>query len=79
MKNRVGLAPRTVELYESELRRHIVPRFGDCALDAIAVEHVREWRADVERAVSATTAAKCYRLMRTIMGTAEEGEHRSVL
>ena len=72
MKNRVGLAPRTVELYESELRRHIVPRFGECALDAIAVEHVREWRADVERAVSATTAAKCYRLMRTIMGTAEE-------
>jgi integrase len=72
MKNRVGLAPRTVELYESELRLHIAPRFGERALNSITVENVRDWRADIERAVSATTAAKCYRLMRTIMGTAEE-------
>jgi integrase len=71
LANRTGLAPRTVELYESQLRRWLVPRFGGSQLGAITVEQVRAWRAEVERESSATTAAKCYRLLRVIMGTAE--------
>ncbi len=70
---RPNLAPRTVELYESELRLHILPVLGDHALADLSVVKVREWNAGmIKKTNGATTPAKCYRLLRTILGTAVE-------
>ncbi len=68
------LRPRTRELYENELELHIVPAFGDVALAKITTAHVRTWSARMRGpdGPGACTAAKCYRLLRTIMGTAVE-------
>lgn len=66
------LAPKTVELYESELRCHILPTFGDVGLDALATEQIRVWYADRVRATSAISAAKCYRLLSAMLTTAVE-------
>jgi integrase len=68
---RALLAPRTVELYRSELNRWILPTFGRLKLSAITTEGVRQWHGATASASSPTTAAKCYRLLRTILGTAE--------
>jgi integrase len=68
------LRPRTRELYENELELHILPTFGAVALTRIATGNVRTWSASMRRpeGPGASTAAKCYRLLRTIMGTAVE-------
>lgn len=66
------LAPRTIELYQSQLRRHLLPAFGTRPLSSITVEDVRSWHAGLVRTVSQSTAAKCYRLLSTILSTAEE-------
>ena len=73
---RAGIRPRTVELYESQVRVHLVPAFGDMALADITPAHVRRWYSEMcagERPGRATVA-KIYRLMRTILGTAVEDE-----
>ena len=73
---RAGIRPRTIELYESQVRVHLVPAFGDIPLAEITSAHVRRWYADMCAAErpSRTTVAKIYRLMRTILGTAVEDE-----
>ena len=62
------LAPRTVELYRSELNKWIVPTFGALKLSAITTERVRMWHGATAAHSSPITAAKCYRLLRTILG-----------
>lgn len=73
---RPGLRPRTVELYESELRLHILPALGDHELTKITPTTVREWHAGVLRAGTPgrSTVAKCYRLLRAILNTAVADE-----
>lgn len=68
------LRPRTRELYDNELELHILPTFGGIALTKITTAHVRAWSAQMRgpQGTGASTAAKCYRLLRTIMGTAVE-------
>ena len=68
------LRPRTRELYENELELHILPTFGTLALTRITTANVRTWSAQMRSpgGPGASTAAKCYRLLRTIMGTAVE-------
>ena len=44
------LRPRTVELYESELRIHILPVLGDLELAKIAPAEVRDWRSGMLKA-----------------------------
>jgi integrase len=68
------LRPRTRELYENELELHILPTFGAVALTRIATGNVRSWAASMRgpEGPGASTSAKCYRLLRTIMGTAVE-------
>ena len=66
------LAPRTVELYRSELNCHILPAFGAVKLGAINTEAVRKWHAGIVAGVSSSTAAKCYGLLRAMLTTAEE-------
>lgn len=66
-----ALAPRTVELYRSQLNRWLLPAFADSKLSSITTERVRTWHLEVSGKAGSTTAAKCYRLLRTILGTAE--------
>ena len=66
-----GLRPRTVEVYRSLLRRHLLPVLGDVRLDRLDTATVRQWRAGLlAQGVSPTMVAKSYRLLRAILTTA---------
>jgi integrase len=68
---RPGLRPRTVELYRWLLRRHVAPSLGGVPLGKIDTPLVREWRAKLlADGVSASTAAKAYRFLRSVLMTA---------
>ncbi|MET0902284.1 MAG: site-specific integrase [Acidimicrobiales bacterium] len=66
------LRPRTRELYEGLLRLHILPTLGAVELARLTPPKVRAWYADLTRGhhPGASTAAKAYRLLRTICSTA---------
>lgn len=69
------LQPRTAEIYEHLLRRHIYPTFGSTALNRITSSAVRSWNAALrESGVGAVTAAKAYRLLKAILATAAEDD-----
>lgn len=75
LENRPGLRPRTRELYDGQLRNHLVPTLGNVELAKITPVLVRTWHAKLSKSkMSPTTVAKCYRLLRTILGTAVEDE-----
>ena len=69
-----ALQPRTLEFYESVLRVHILPTFGETAVSAITPPAVRAWHAELRRRTGAPTVAKAYRLLRSILTTAVEDE-----
>ena len=71
LKNRHGLRPRTRELYWSELNRHLLPTFGPLQLQQITTAKVRTWHAGIAQNTP-ITAAKCYRLLKSILTTAVE-------
>ena len=66
------LAPRTRELYRWQLDRHILPALGDVELRHLDPATVRTWYGNMtsKTGPGAITAAKCYRLLRTICETA---------
>ncbi len=67
------LRPRVRELYESELRLHILPKLGRLELGRINTATVRSWHAGLlANGPGPSTVAKCYRLLRAILGTAVE-------
>ncbi len=71
IEERAGLRPKTVQLYRGLLARQIAPGLGGLALDAISPARVRAWRAALlNDGVSAVTAAKAYRLLKTMLQTA---------
>ena len=76
LAHRPGLRPRTFELYESQIRVHLVPAFGKCPLAAITAPVVRRWYSSMQKAdkPGPVTVAKVYRLLRTILGTAVEDD-----
>jgi integrase len=76
LESRPGLRPRTVELYQSLLDRHLVPALGDRQLGKLSAPVVRHWYAFVLRTESPgrVTVAKCYRLLRAILNTAVADE-----
>ena len=68
-----NLRPRTVELYRSQLRRHIIPQLGDAKVTRLEPRHIREWHAELVRSgLGEVTVAKVYRLLRSILNTAVE-------
>jgi hypothetical protein len=68
---RAGLRPPPVELYGWLLRRHITPWLGGVPLGKIDAPLVRPWRAKLlAQGVSASMAAKAYRLLRSVLMTA---------
>jgi integrase len=70
------LAPRTRELYEGLLRRHIDPHLGRVQLRRLDVAAVRRWHATVTgpSGPGAVTAAKAYRLLHAVCATAVTDE-----
>ena len=70
---RSGAAPR--ETYESQLRKHIVPAFGDRLLTEIRPVDVVRWHGDLRRSgLSEDAVASNYRLLRSILRRAVEAE-----
>jgi Phage integrase, N-terminal SAM-like domain len=68
---RPGLRPRTVDLYQWLLKKHIAPHIGGAQVGKMSAALVREWRAKLlANGVSVSMAAKAYRLLRAIMTTA---------
>ena len=76
LAHRPGLRPRTFELYESQIRVHLVPAFGKRPLAEITAPVVRRWYSAMQKAdkPGPVTVAKLYRLLRTILGTAVEDD-----
>jgi integrase len=73
LSERPDLRPRTLERYESLLRRHILPAFGELPLRKITRSLVRSWNAALARK-QPITAAKAYRLLSGMLNTAVAGE-----
>jgi integrase len=71
---RASLRPRTIELYRSLLDNHILPPLGEVQLAKLSTAVIRSWHATLLRKgrPGSVTVAKCYRLLRTILGTATE-------
>ena len=68
-----SLRPRVRELYDSELRLHILPTLGRLPLAKLRTATVRSWYSSLlSDGPGASTAAKCYRLLRAILNTAVE-------
>ncbi|MBG0813790.1 site-specific integrase [Planomonospora sp. ID82291] len=73
VNERPGLRPKTAQLYEGLLRIHLVPTFGDLAVNGIKPAHVRKWRKTLlDSGVGPVTVAKAYRLLKAILNTAVE-------
>lgn len=68
------LRPRVRDLYHGQLERHILPTLGGIACDRLTTATVRAWAARMRGpgGPGASTAAKCYRLLRSITTTAVE-------
>lgn len=69
------LRPRVRELYESELRLHILPSLGRIELGQgrLNTATVRSWHSDLlTNGPGASTVAKCCRLLRAMLATAVE-------
>ena len=73
LKHKPDIRPRTRELYEDQLRLHILPALGAIELTSITPVTVRTWRADkLNAGTGASTMSKCYRLLHAILATALE-------
>ena len=70
---RPGLRPKTIQLYRYLLRAHLQDEFGSYTIASITEADVRRWRAGLlSGGVSPVTAAKAYRLLKSILATAAE-------
>lgn len=71
-----SIRPRTRELYEGLLRRHILPDLGELSLNQITSLRIRSWHASRVSAATpgASTLSKCYRLLHAIFQTALEDD-----
>lgn len=70
--NRV-LTQRTHETYDGLLKLHILPTLGDIEIGRLAPSTVRTWYTRLARQ-HPSTAAKAYRLLRTMLNTAVTDE-----
>ena len=73
LRSRTSLRTRTRELYEGELRLHILPALGSIEIAEISNAGVRSWYASLyDKGLAQSSCAKIYRLLRTILTTAVE-------
>ncbi|MCU1497835.1 MAG: Integrase, Lambda phage type [Acidimicrobiales bacterium] len=68
------LRPRVKDMYRHQLERHILPILGSVPCSRLTPAKVRAWSAEMRGpdGPGASTAAKCYRLLRSILATAVE-------
>jgi len=73
---RTDLRPRTRELYAGLLKLHLLPALGSHEIGRITPSIVRSWYSELngDGGPGHATAARCYRLLRTIMNTAVTDE-----
>jgi integrase len=78
LEQRPDLRPRTVELYEGELRLHILPVLGNLELAKVTPVRERHCHSGLLQAgkPGPTTVARCYRLLHAILNTAVVDELR---
>ncbi len=69
LEQRHDIRPSTHDDYLALLKKHLLPAFGGLRLSAVTPSRVRTWNSTLARTHPAR-AAKAYRLLRTIMGTA---------
>lgn len=75
IKQRPGLRPRTVELYQWTYHKHIKPYLASHHLGDITPGTIRAWHAELTDAgLPATMTAKAYRLLRAVLNTAVDDE-----
>lgn len=71
ISERPGLRPKTLQLYRYLLRRQLARGFASQTIAGISEADVRRWHAELLAAgVTPVTAAKAYRLLKSIMATA---------
>lgn len=71
IEQRPGLRPRTVEIYQGLLRRHVAPFFGNVPLGKIDTPMIRDWRSRLlHQGTSLSETAKAYRFLRAVLMTA---------
>ncbi|HJT90990.1 MAG TPA: site-specific integrase [Mycobacterium sp.] len=70
LETKVRLAPRTREIYDTQLRLHINPSLGRVNLVDISPEDVRGWYADLVAERGASVAAKAYVRLKQILAQA---------
>jgi len=71
----VDLRPRTTELYEGLLNRHLLPHIGAMPLARLTPAAVRRWHAGrLQGGVGRSTVANAYRLLKTILNAAVADE-----
>lgn len=68
------LSPRTREMYEGLLARHVLPSLGAAKLGDLTPATIRRWHAARLQETGASTTAKSYRLLRGILNTAVADE-----
>lgn len=73
-RNGAPLRPRVRELYEGQLRLHILPTLGSMQVGRLRPTAIRAWFAALSAGAKPgpSTAAKCYRLLHAILATAVE-------
>ncbi len=73
---RSTIRQRTRELYDQQLRVHLLPVFAKVELASMTPAMIRQWHARCVASAkpSPSTLAKSYRLLRTILNTAVEDE-----
>lgn len=81
LDSRVQIAPRTREIYRSQIENHIlpeitngVPALGGVVLGDLTAELVRAWYATLARTRSASVAAKAYTRLRQILAQAVQDD-----
>lgn len=81
LRGQARIAKRTREIYEGQLRLHILPRIdaevpalGDIALAELTPELVRQWYAALVEQRSGSVAAKAYTRLRQILTAAVDDD-----
>lgn len=68
-----GLRPNTTRHYRHLLETRILPHFGPLPLNAVTLGEIKVWRSALDPETESTNAA-AYRLLRSILTSAEEEE-----
>jgi integrase len=63
LRAQIGIKPPTRNLYQSLLRNHVLPTFGNRPLVSILPQDLRQWVGEIADRLSPVTTRKCYTLL----------------